>query len=81
MSLFRNIFLKSQYKYCPHGYPIASESKLPHIRTVQRIEVCRDCAVQSSLTQMGSGIVLDKEVLAELCDKIKIIREKNGKKE
>jgi hypothetical protein len=46
--LFNLIFKK--VNNCPHGYPISSdENVLPHKRTIQRIEVCKECALGSAL--------------------------------
>lgn len=53
-------------KKCEHGYPIESEGKLPCKRTYSRFEICKDCAIKSSLRQLGDGIELTDEALAYL---------------
>jgi len=55
---------------CEHGYEIESEDKLPSKRFYRRIEVCKECAIISSLTQLGSGIELDREIVDELVKKL-----------
>ena len=54
-------------KTCEHGYPLSDiPNQLPHIRTRFRIEVCKECAIASALSQMGSGMVLDNKIVKKL---------------
>lgn len=72
-----NLFHKEKEK-CDHGWVIEDTDKLPIKRTSRGFSVCPDCALKSSLQQLGSGIELSQED----ADKLRKIinKEKNEKK-
>lgn len=67
------LFKKNKIKTCECcGFEI-KEGKLPSKKTYNRIEVCPNAALKSSLNQMGNGIKLDPKVAKELKKKLKEI--------
>lgn len=67
-------FKKKEIEKCSHGYPITDENKLPLIRTYKRIEVCKECAIKSALSELGDGIILSGDILEELKEKLEKIK-------
>lgn len=60
-------------KKCKHGYTLHSENEIPHERTMHKLTVCPQCAVSSSLEQLGSGIVLTNDLAVDLKEKLHLI--------
>lgn len=67
---------------CPHGWKLSNEpNKLPNKIIGSTLMICPQCALNSSLTQMGSGIILDKSIADELKEKLQeISKRKNNEK-
>lgn len=73
INFFYKIFKKEE-SLCEHGYPNGDENTIPHKRFNCRIEACKECAIDSSLKEMGSGIILTQEQADQLREKLDKIR-------
>ena len=45
-----------KYSRCPHGWEIKEKDKLPYKKTVYRISVCPECAIQSMCKELSFSI-------------------------
>lgn len=68
----KSLFVESKKDInCPHGWKIESNDKLPIKRRQNGFSVCPNCALDSSLKQMGSGIKIEPQIMQDLVDSIK----------
>jgi hypothetical protein len=66
IQLLKKLFKNKEPEYCAHDWEILDPEKLPYKIRGSSISVCPDCAVHSSLAQMGSGIKLNEDAINHL---------------